>query len=269
MTASTCNHTGEEDPVLLVIDTSGDWTNVALGKGDRLLGATSVFALHAHARLLAREIDLLLDSQRMVPADVGVVGVCVGPGSFTGLRVGITTAKGLCFSLSKPAVTVRATEALAASLPDVPLLGTAIDARKGEVYFALRIRKRQPRLPIPPIVADGGSCLAAGRSGTAFGGGLPEGMEHLCAPPEEGLKRLLSGKRGRVVLVGSACLAYRERLAEAGGSRVVFAPDRLANPAPELLYDLCLARFREGRTTDAAGLEPLYVRAPSVTLKRA
>jgi tRNA threonylcarbamoyl adenosine modification protein YeaZ len=93
-----------------------------------------------HAERLIGVIERALDQAGLAYADLGRIGVSIGPGSFTGVRVGVATARGLALALGIPAVGVNTLEALAAEahadFPDRPILA-AIDGRRGDLYCAV------------------------------------------------------------------------------------------------------------------------------------
>ena len=227
-----------EGPLVLCVDTSGDWMNVALQKGKTLLAVHSSYQRHSHARGLLPAVETVLANHELGLNDVDAFGACLGPGSFTGLRVGIATVKSFCWSKGKPAVGVFSTSLLAESLPDDGLVGCAIDAKKGEVYFGLSRRE-------------------AGKMETL--------VEPFVAKPEEGLLRLQEAAQGNLTLLGSACRAYESELRGAASDSVTFAAHSLGGPSPALLARLCMAELAAGRTMDADSLEPAYVRPPSIS----
>ena len=120
--------------IVLALDTALNATSVAVLDGDRTLAARSEPIERGHQERLA---GLVRDT--MAEAGVGFgaldrIGVTVGPGSFTGLRVGLAFAKGLSLALDVPCVGVGTLEALAASVGDPGTVVAAVDARRGQVY---------------------------------------------------------------------------------------------------------------------------------------
>lgn len=230
-----------EGPLMLCVDTSGDWMNVALQKGKTLLAVHSSYQRHSHARGLLPVVETVLANHELGLNDVDAFGACLGPGSFTGLRVGIATVKSFCWAKGKPAVGVFSTSLLAESLPSGGLIGCAIDAKKGEVYFGLYRRE-------------------AGELATV--------VEPFVAKPAEGLQRLQEAAPGDLTLLGSACTAYENEFGAAASGAVTFAHPDLAVPSPALLARLCMAELAAGRTLDADTLEPAYVRPPSISQRK-
>lgn len=125
----------ERPPLCLAIEVSQTAGSVAiLGEFVRLEVALDRSA--RSARTLVPTIQQLLRRAGCRPADVGLLAVTLGPGSFTSLRVGIVTAKTLAYALSADVLGLGSLEVIAAQAPRAPRLATAIDAGRGQVYAA-------------------------------------------------------------------------------------------------------------------------------------
>ena len=131
------------DPLILHIETSTELCSVALSCGKRCLSVKENFEGRNHAALLTPYIDYLLNSNEIIVNQLDAVAVSSGPGSFTGLRIGLSTAKGLCYGGNIPLIAVSTLQTMSigfARQHDVPvsaLLCPMIDARRMEVYTAL------------------------------------------------------------------------------------------------------------------------------------
>lgn len=123
---------------ILSVDTSSVSGSIALLEGQRLLAETTSAEAGPHAKWLLPSVKSLLDSSRLTPADIGLYAVTTGPGSFTGLRIGISVVKGLAWSAGKKAVGVSTLAAIAMNFPysGRPVC-IVLDARKGELYAAV------------------------------------------------------------------------------------------------------------------------------------
>src|SRR5262250_2332144 len=123
---------------LLAVESATLSGGAALLDGDRLLGEITLNIAITHSERLLAAVDRLLGDCGMAPADLEGLAVSVGPGSFTGLRVGLATVKGLAMAPDLPVAPVPTLDALAARLPfaDAPVC-PILDARKGEVYLSL------------------------------------------------------------------------------------------------------------------------------------
>ena len=125
---------------LLAIDTSANLCAVCVWEGDAALASITEDIGTGHAELLMGMVEEVLVKAGKTYADLTRIGVVIGPGSFTGVRVGVSTARGLALALNIPAVGVTTLEALAAEAhalhPDRPVLAV-IDARREQLYSAL------------------------------------------------------------------------------------------------------------------------------------
>lgn len=122
---------------LLAVDTSTTSCSVALFDGDRLLSESIYAAGKTHSRHLLSIVHRILEECRCGPADICAIAVTRGPGTFTGLRIGISTVKGLAVAMGVPVVGISSLAALAfpLSFQDCPVVAM-IDARRGEIYYS-------------------------------------------------------------------------------------------------------------------------------------
>src|SRR3989339_1696093 len=102
----------KNSPVLLFIETSTEVCSVALSKGSELVREVVVKEPKAHARLIAPMIESVLKESGIDISGTDAVVVSEGPGSYTGLRVGVSIAKGLCYGANKPLISVSSLELL-------------------------------------------------------------------------------------------------------------------------------------------------------------
>lgn len=130
---------------ILNIDTSGTAASVSIGSGGELIGLKENTAQSEHASFLQPAIKELLSDLQMNINDIDAVAVVNGPGSYTGLRVGLASAKGICYALNKPLITVGTLPLMAFSALEYVdpaekssiLLCPMIDARRQEVFTAV------------------------------------------------------------------------------------------------------------------------------------
>lgn len=148
-----------QTPRLLLLETSTALCSAALSEGERILAYREAEGRNVHAAMAAVLVKELLDEAGWTVADCDAVCVGKGPGSYTGLRVGVSTAKGLCFGAGKPLIGVGTLDALVAQaaaegqIPEgcgavVPM----IDARRMEVYSAVFSPEGQQRTETVPTV---------------------------------------------------------------------------------------------------------------------
>ena len=132
--------------ILLNIDTSAGTAHVSLSKGSVCIGQLSNPDQKEHASFLQPAIQQLLQSCGLQMSDLAAVAVVNGPGSYTGLRVGLASAKGICYALGLPLININSLELMAHAARghydqfktgEWPLLCPMIDARRMEVYTAV------------------------------------------------------------------------------------------------------------------------------------
>ena len=127
--------------LILSRETSVDTCSVALHQNDELLSTEMILEPQAHAAKLALLIESVMKKGKHTFAELNAVAIASGPGSYTGLRIGTSTAKGLCFALNIPLLAVNTLELLIYQAtfhnPDKALLCAMIDARRMEVYSML------------------------------------------------------------------------------------------------------------------------------------
>lgn len=123
---------------ILALDTSSTSGSIALLDNGRLVSELTVGAVGTHSQWLLKAIDTLLSDAKTRINEVGLFAIDTGPGSFTGLRIGISSIKGLAWPLGKKVVGVSTLKALAMNLRDsMRIVCPVLDARKNEVYAAL------------------------------------------------------------------------------------------------------------------------------------
>lgn len=128
----------DEILLILAVDTSTTSGSIALTNSGKLVAQMSEPKVEAHAKWLMRAIDELFSTIEFTIEDVDLFAIANGPGSFTGLRIGVSTVKGLAWSLDKPVVGVSTLRALAMNITEAgALICPVLDARKKELYTAL------------------------------------------------------------------------------------------------------------------------------------
>lgn len=158
--------------VVLAIDTCLNACSAAVLDGDRVLAFSSEVMARGHQERLAPMVRSVMAEAGLSFAEVDRIGVTVGPGSFTGLRVGVAFAKGLASALDLPAAGVGVLEALAAEADG--LVAAALDARRDQVY--LQVFEAGQALMAPDVLPVGTAAsriveLAMGRPLTFVGSG--------------------------------------------------------------------------------------------------
>jgi tRNA threonylcarbamoyladenosine biosynthesis protein TsaB len=217
---------------LLAIDTSTQMAGLALYAADTLLAELAWPAGRAQTTALLGEIDRLLGLSGLRPPDLGAVAVAIGPGSFNGLRVGLSTAKGLAFALDLPLLGVPTLDAVA-----YPHGGhgravrAVIAAGRGRLVSALyRWQDGEVRR-----VGD-------------YANSTPEELAGLIVEPT-----IVCGE-----LPPERHASWRDLAPLAQ-----LVPSALNARRAGCLAEIAWARFRRGETDDAAALEPIYLHAPA------
>lgn len=127
--------------LILGIETATTICSVALSDGDRLLALQEKGGAYSHAEKLNGFIQEVMEVAGVKLLEIDAVAISKGPGSYTGLRIGVSTAKGLCYALNKPLLAVDTLQAMAMRMqeedPDADLYCPMLDARRMEVYTAL------------------------------------------------------------------------------------------------------------------------------------
>jgi tRNA threonylcarbamoyladenosine biosynthesis protein TsaB len=216
---------------VLAVETSTLAGGVALLDGDRLVAEYVLDVSVTHSERLMATIDRALQDARWRPEDLQALAVAVGPGSFTGLRIGVSTVKGLAFALELPVAAVPTLDALASRLPFAALaVCPVLDARKGEVYASLY---------------------------RWDGVGMRREWDYLALSPEALGARLAEA----TILMGDGAASVASAMARA-------APPWLRVPSPAAVGFLGLERLRAGEVVKLAELAPLYLRPSQAELKR-
>ena len=217
--------------MLLAIDTSTDRSSVALLGDAGLVASASLEVPRSHGTFLAPAIAGCLRSAGRGVDDLTGVAVVLGPGRYTGLRVGIATAQALAFARDLPTVGRSGLEVIASGFRHTgrPLVAV-IDARRRELFRAR-------------YVAHDGRIEAVGAPSVG---------------PLEDLLGDVAASGPDVLVVGEGALAHRAAL-EATGAEV--AGPELAWPDAERLAALARDAFEHGDTVPAAALQPIYLRA--------
>ena len=216
---------------LLAVETSTLAGGVALLDGERVIGEYLLDVRVTHSERLMPAIDRLLRDAGWTPASLQGLAVAVGPGSFTGLRIGISAVKGLAWALDVGVAAVPTLDALAVTLPFAALpVCPVLHARKNEVYCS---RYRW----------DGVS--------------MRRDWEYLAIAPEDLASRLTEP----TILVGDRAHGIASRHARV-------APPHRRTPSAAAVGTLGLARFLAGEVVSAHELSPFYLRPSEAELRR-
>jgi tRNA threonylcarbamoyladenosine biosynthesis protein TsaB len=145
--------------LILNIETATKTCSVALAKNGALVGQKSLSSgAYSHAENLHPFIDSLLKEHQVSAAELDAIAISMGPGSYTGLRIGVSTAKGLCYALNIPLIAVGTLELMCHSEKlkslDADLFCPMIDARRNEVFTALFNKSGQMVKDVEALILD-------------------------------------------------------------------------------------------------------------------
>jgi tRNA threonylcarbamoyladenosine biosynthesis protein TsaB len=223
--------------LILGITTSTMQVGCAIGGHEGVLAETHSSRGKRHAESLTPAIDFLTRQARVGLDEIGCVAVDVGPGLFTGLRVGIAAAKAMAHALRVPMIGVASLDLVAFPVRWTPrLIVAAIDARRGEIFAA---SYRQ----VP--------------------GGIQRLDDYRVTSPDD-LAGDLEATGEDVLLVGDGALRYQEAFADVGGLEL--GDQGLAHPSAASLVQLAHARALREDFVPPWELSPLYLRRPDAEI---
>lgn len=227
---------------ILAIDTSTMLGGIAIT--DDSLGLIAEVRLNVkstHSERLMTEIDHILRQAGLTLSDMDVFAVAIGPGSFTGLRIGLSTVKGLSYVTGKPIVSVPTLEALAWNFPycNYPVC-TMLDARKKEVYAALFLWDNN---------------------------GFIRLIDEVSIKVNELLGNVKLFTNESVIFTGEGVLLYRDKIIEGMGGKAILAPHEKMIPSPANVASLGIKKAQEGKFSEPISLVPFYIRKSEAEIK--
>jgi len=221
---------------VLAVDTATTSCSVAIVDKTSLLSEFTLYREQTHSKHLMDMIKAALRMSGLNFSDLDGFAVTRGPGSFTGLRIGISTIKGLAVALEKPVVGVSSLEALALQVSySRDLICPILDARKGEVYFS-RYR--------------------------FLNGHLKNQTKERVAPPDKAVDDLSES----CLFVGNGALLYKEMILEKMGKFASFAPLIQNTIRASTMAYLSMAKFENNDTDDIEKILPYYIRKSDAEL---
>lgn len=225
-------------PLILAVDSSSLTGSVALCRGEELIAESFLHIRATHSERLLPQIDRLLIDAGHLLQELDLLAAVTGPGSFTGLRIGIATVKGLAQVLGQPVVSISSLEAVALNLPliEVPIC-VFLDARKQEVYTQL-------------FAWRGGSLDALSKARVA--------------PPGE----ILGNLPRPVALVGNGVILYRKLIEQQLGQQALLPSAPAHRLQATQVAWLAYRAWRNGDIESAGEMLPTYVRPSDAELAR-
>lgn len=218
---------------ILSLDTSALVAAVAVTEDDRLLGEYMLNHRKTHSQQLIAMIRELLDSLELAPGDMDVFAASTGPGSFTGLRIGVTTIKAMAYATGKPVVSVPTLDAMAYNIPISSFtICPVMDARNNQVYTALYDWKDNAQKRI---------------------------TEYLGIPISE-LVKLIKDRSKKVIFVGDAAKMHEEYFKHELGDDCEIAPGNLQLQRASSVAHIAYLKAMDKDTESCFDMVPYYLR---------
>ncbi|MBE7013220.1 MAG: tRNA (adenosine(37)-N6)-threonylcarbamoyltransferase complex dimerization subunit type 1 TsaB [Ruminococcaceae bacterium] len=213
---------------ILAIDTSSTVASAAILSNKKLLAEYNVCNGKTHSQIIMPMISDVLDKAGLDIADIDVFATALGPGSFTGLRIGVATAKTLAQATGKKVIGISSLHSLSANVLqyDNCIVCPIVDARRGNVFNAI------------------------------YKNGIREKAERLISV--ELLLKELNGQK--TVFVGDGCAKYSETIKSLMGDNAVFLPEHISLPRAASVAHLAEIRAADNEYDDLYSITPIYVR---------
>ena len=222
---------------ILGVDTSTMTAGVGIVEDGQILVDLKFDVRVTYSEILMPTIDLAFKTVGMKLGDLDGLAISIGPGSFTGLRIGLSTVKGLCAGSNKPLAAVPSLDALASlSLYCRYQVAPLLDAKKDQVYAATY---------------------------DTSDGELRQESQYLAVSVEE-LAKTISKK---TLFVGPGARLYQKELTHLLGDSARFALNDQSTPSGASVARIGIGKLAHGETEDIANLEPLYIRMSEAELK--
>jgi tRNA threonylcarbamoyladenosine biosynthesis protein TsaB len=245
--------TGGDEPLVLALDTASASGGVALVQGRAVLGEASWQVGGQQTSEVLPAAVRLWERAGITAADLDAVAVSAGPGSYTGLRVGFSLAKGMALARGLPVVAIPTLEAVAYQHRDAAArLCAVVDAGRGQLYVA--------RFERAAGGTAGGLEPARRTTGRA---GLPRQRGQVAVLTPDELAGRLAAERRPLLVCGELYPRLIDSLRAEAAPSVRFVSPAAALRRPAFLAELALLRLAAGAVGDPAPLQPLYLRRPA------
>jgi tRNA threonylcarbamoyladenosine biosynthesis protein TsaB len=221
---------------ILGIETATTTGSLALMNDNRLIWEYTLNMRTTHTTRLMPALDQMLKDSSIEKHQLNGIAVSMGPGSFTGLRIGLATAKGLAMGLNIPLVGVPTLDALAYNVPYTKYqICPVLDAKKKEIYASLFRFEDGELIRLTP---------------------------YMVMPPDDLLKHI----HEKTIFLGDGLDSYRDFIAEKLMDMAIFAPDAQRLPRSAIIAEIGLMKLRSGEYLDMASAEPIYIRPSDAEL---
>ena len=227
---------------ILALDSSGLVASAAVVEEMAVLAEYTVNYKKTHSQTLLPMIDEVMRMLELKPEDLDAVALAGGPGSFTGLRIGAATAKGLALALKKPLIPVPTVDALAYGLAGIAehTVVPMMDARRGQVYAGIY----------------------------RFSGDEMQVLHEQWPVPAGELAEMLNDRGEPVIFLGDGVPVHQELLKKTLTVPYTFAPPHLDRQRAASVGMLAVRYLAEGRTVDGPGFAPEYLRLSQAERER-
>lgn len=228
---------------ILALDSSGLVASVAVVEEEQILAEYTVNYKKTHSQTLLPMLDEVAGMIELDLSTIDAIAVAAGPGSFTGLRIGSATAKGLGLALGKPLIHIPTVEAMAYNLYGASgLICPIMDARRNQVYTGV-YRFAQEGMSFQTVA------------------------DQMAVSIEELLERFSSSEE-RVTFLGDGVPVHKERIQEALKDRAVFAPPHMNRQRAASVGTLGLLYASRGQLEEASAHQPDYLRVSQAERER-
>lgn len=217
---------------ILALDTSGPNCSVAVLDELKVIANFNINIGKTHSETLLPLVDELSKFTNIKLEEVDAFACCIGPGSFTGIRIGIATIKGFAISLNKPVISVSTLEGLASNIPTFDgLVCSILDAKNNNVYAALYHLNEYPEM---------------------IGDYFTESIENLISEIKKHDEKIL--------FVGDGAISYKELLKNELKDKAQFTPHYLNEQSAVSVARVALNKYLKNQIETVGELHPLYLR---------
>jgi len=223
---------------ILAIDTSTKYLSLAVADDEKVLVSFHRDSAQRHATLIIAQIDKLLKKRRLRLKDIDCFAVSKGPGSFTGLRIGAATIKGLALATKNPIVGVPTLDVMAYNIKSgQSLIAPIVDAKRGNVYASLY---------------------------SLNDGKLSRRLKYSVLPISEFLNHI----KGETIFLGDGIVPYRHLIVDKLKRKAKFAEEKDWYPKATIVAKLGLELFKKGKLENTDKFTPLYLYPRDIQCRR-
>ncbi len=218
-------------PLILALENSGLCGSIALISGSHCIAEHSQLSRLTHSKRMLSSLERLMQETETEWNEIDAIAISLGPGSFTGLRIGLSTVKGLAMASGTPLIGVSSLDGLAGQFGFTSLLiCPLLDARKKEIYAAFYRSDKN--------------------------GNVSRISDYLVAPPED----IIAQINEPTLFIGDGTEVYKELLHDKLGDQAIFAPPQLNFAKASSIGYLALPLWQQKHFLDPASAGPIYVR---------